>query len=56
MNFAETLTVAALRGTGEKVIIGLVRLDCGGLTFKPHRVEVKAEPCTKAFYEPETHH
>lgn len=54
MNFAETLTVAALRGTEEKAIIGLVKVDSGGLTFKPHMVEVKAEPGTKAFCEPKT--
>lgn len=54
MNFAEALTATALRGTEEKAIIGLVILDCGGLTFKPHMEEIKVEPCTKAFYEPKT--
>lgn len=45
--------VTALRGAKEKAIIGLVILDCRGLTFKPPVEKVKAEPCTKALYEPE---
>lgn len=45
--------VTALRGAKEKAIIGLVILDCRGLTFKPPMEKVKAEPRTKAFYESE---